>query len=162
MAFLAPAARLDTVIAPTPRAARPRSPWNPATLWSSLGISCLVMVVEMFLVPGLGLGEALVAVLVGNALFGLAALIGAEPHLLAMVSLRRMLGSCGTYPPGITWLVRAIRSVGTAADRTITRPPAQGVNRHPAPWFGAWLPGLRLVFWPTLLLGCWRRTYACP
>jgi purine-cytosine permease-like protein len=103
----------------------------------------------------------LVAVLVGNALFGLAALIGAEPHVLAMVPLRGMLGVRGTYLPGITWLVRAIRVVGTGADRTITGPPAQGGNRPPAPWFGAWLPGVRLVFWPTLLLGCWRRTYAC-
>jgi len=50
-------------------------------LWADLGISFLVMVVGTFLVPGLGLSAALLAILVGaligNVLLGLAAITAA-------------------------------------------------------------------------------------
>lgn len=72
-------------------------------LWFDLGISFLVMVVGMFLVPGLGLAEALLAIVVGavigNVLLGLAATIGSDNGVPSMVLLRAPLGVRGSYLP---------------------------------------------------------------
>jgi len=69
-------------------------------LWSSLGLSLLVLVAGAFLVPALSLPEALLAILVGgifgNALLGFAAALGAEAGVPAMVLLRAPLGRAGS------------------------------------------------------------------
>jgi nucleobase:cation symporter-1, NCS1 family len=56
-------------IEPIPASERKLGFLDTFVLWANLGVSFLVMVVGMFLVPGLGLGRALVAILVG-ALIG--------------------------------------------------------------------------------------------
>ena len=77
--------------------------WDTFVLWADLGISFLVMVVGMFLVPGLGLGAALLAILVGsvigNVLLGLAAGIGFDTGMPTMALLRGPLGVRGSYDP---------------------------------------------------------------
>ena len=74
-------------------------------LWGNLGVSLLVLVAGALLVPALGLAEALLAILVGaalgNALLGLAGLIGAERRLPSMVLLRDPLGERGSYVPTV-------------------------------------------------------------
>jgi putative hydroxymethylpyrimidine transporter CytX len=74
-------------------------------LWADLGVSFLVMVVGMFLVPGLGLGQALWAIvvgaLIGNGLLGLVAIIGADTRVPTMVLFRPVLGLRGSYAPTI-------------------------------------------------------------
>ncbi|GIW09800.1 MAG: hypothetical protein KatS3mg061_0857 [Dehalococcoidia bacterium] len=132
MTLLAPTASLDTVITPTPRTARPLSTWHLFALWFDLGISFLVMVVGMFLVPGLGLSEALVAILVGaligNALLGLAAIIGTDTGVPTMVLLRGVLGIRGSYLPTILnvlqllgWAAFEVIVMSQAADTLATR-----------------------------------------
>jgi NCS1 family nucleobase:cation symporter-1 len=90
-------------IEPVPRALQVLGTWDTFVLWADLGISFLVMVVGMFLVPGLGLGEALLAILVGavigNLLLGLAAGIGNDTGMPTMALLRGPLGLRGSYLP---------------------------------------------------------------
>jgi len=97
-------ARRDELgIEPVPRERRVLGTWDMFVLWADLGISFLVMVVGMFLVPGLGLGQALLAILVGaiigNVLLGLAATIGSDTGLPTMALLRGPLGRRGSYLP---------------------------------------------------------------
>src|ERR687893_481948 len=81
MATIAQEAR-DFGIKPVPLEHRALGTWDTFVLWADLGISFLVMVVGTFLVPGLGLGQALLAILVGavigNALLGVGAAIGSD------------------------------------------------------------------------------------
>ena len=72
-------------------------------LWGSLGVSLLVLVIGAFVLPGLTVGEALLAVLIGsvigNAMLGVAGAIGADGRVPAMVLLRAPLGRRGSYLP---------------------------------------------------------------
>src|ERR671922_2656189 len=88
-------------IEPIPLVERKLGSLDMFVLWADLGVSFLVMVVGMFLVPGLGLGQALAAILVGaligNLLLGLTATIGSDTGLPTMVLLRPVLGLRGSY-----------------------------------------------------------------
>jgi putative hydroxymethylpyrimidine transporter CytX len=95
-------------------------------LWSSLGLSLLVLVAGALLVPALSLPEALLAILVGgvfgNLLLGFAAGIGAEAGVPAMVLLRAPLGRSGSYLPtalnvlqNLGWTVFEVLVIATAA-----------------------------------------------
>lgn len=90
-------------IEPVPVQRRALGLWDTFVLWADLGVSFLVMVVGMFLVPGLGLGQALLAIVVGavigNLLLGLAAAIGSDAGVPTMVLLRAPLGVRGSYAP---------------------------------------------------------------
>src|SRR3954464_6029168 len=93
----------DFGIRPIPAEDRGLGGWDSFVLWADLGISFLVMVVGMFLVPGLGLRDALLAILVGavigNLLLGLAASIGSQTGMPTMALLRGPLGIRGSYLP---------------------------------------------------------------
>jgi putative hydroxymethylpyrimidine transporter CytX len=68
-------------------------------LWTNLGISLLVLVASAYF--GLSLKQALLATLVGgvigNAMLGVAALIGADARVPSMVLQRAPLGQRGSY-----------------------------------------------------------------
>jgi nucleobase:cation symporter-1, NCS1 family len=70
-------------------------------LWGSLGVSLLVVVAGALLVPSLSLQQALLAIviggLIGNAMLGIAGMIGADGRVPAMVLLRAPLGRNGSY-----------------------------------------------------------------
>lgn len=132
----------DQGIAPIPGQQATMSGWDSWVLWASLGVSFLVMVVGMFLVPALGLGEALLAILVGaaigNALLGIAAAIGCEVRVPTMVLMRAPLGIRGSYLPTglnvlqlIGWAVFEVIVMAQAADVLATGwlglPPAYPV-----------------------------------
>jgi putative hydroxymethylpyrimidine transporter CytX len=89
-------------ITPVPERLRTLSGLDVGLLWGNLGISLLVLVAGTLL-AGLGLRDALLAIVVGavlgNALLGLAGLIGADRRLPAMVLLRDPLGRRGSYLP---------------------------------------------------------------
>lgn len=106
MATILSQERRDEVgIEPVHRSLQVLGTWDTFVLWADLGISFLVMVVGMFLVPGLGLGEALLAILVGavigNLLLGLAAGIGFDTRMPTMALLRGPLGVRGSYVPTV-------------------------------------------------------------
>ena len=92
-------------VTPVPERLRTLSFGDLALLWGNLGVSLLVLVAGAFLGPALGLGRALLAILVGgvlgNALLGLAGLIGAERRVPGMVLLRDPLGERGSYAPTV-------------------------------------------------------------
>lgn len=99
-------------IRPIPRERRALGLWDGFVLWADLGVSFLVMVVGMFLVPGLGLAEALLAILIGavigNLLLGLGAIVGADTGAPTMVLLRAPLGVRGSYAPTVLNIVQLI------------------------------------------------------
>ncbi len=122
----------DVGIQPIPPARRALGAWDNFVLWADLGISFLVMVVGMFLVPGLGFGQALLAILVGaligNTLLGIAAIVGSDTGVPTMVLLRAPLGIRGSYAPTalnvlqlLGWATFEIIVMGQAADALTSR-----------------------------------------
>ena len=119
-------------IEPVPSGHPLMTAWDTGVLWADLGISFLVMVVGTFLVPALGLPEALAAILVGavigNALLGLGAAIGADVRVPTMVLLRAPLGIRGSYLPTalnvlqlVGWATFEVIVMAQAADVLATR-----------------------------------------
>jgi nucleobase:cation symporter-1, NCS1 family len=113
-------------ITPVPARLRTLGGLENGLLWSSLGLSLLVLVAGAFLVPALSLPEALLAIVVGalfgNALLGSAAAIGAEAGVPAMVLLRAPLGRAGSYLPtglnilqNLGWTVFEVLVIAAAA-----------------------------------------------
>jgi nucleobase:cation symporter-1, NCS1 family len=93
-------------------------------LWTSFGISILVLVSAAYL--GLSLKQALLATvvggLIGNAMLGLAGMIGADARVPAMVLQRAPLGQRGSYlATGLNivqclgWAVFELLIIATAA-----------------------------------------------
>ncbi|HEX2299427.1 MAG TPA: cytosine permease, partial [Pseudonocardiaceae bacterium] len=128
-------------IKPVPAEQRVLGTWDNFVLWADLGISFLVMVVGMFLVPGLGLGHALLAIVVGavigNALLGLAATIGSDVRVPTMVLLRGPLGLRGSYAPTVLnvvqllgWATLEVIVMAQAADLLATRLLGLGSSYH--------------------------------
>src|SRR5256885_9652438 len=120
-------------ITPVPERLRTLGGLENGLLWSSLGLSLLVLVAGAFLVPALSLPQALLAILVGgvvgNALLGCAAGIGAEAGVPAMVLLRAPLGRAGSYLPtglnvlqNLGWTIFEVLVIATAAQALMHGP----------------------------------------
>ena len=81
-------------------------------LWSSLGVGLLVLLAGTLLVPGLGLGQAFLAIiigtLIGNLLLALAGVVGSDHAIPTMVMLRPVLGIRGSYLPTLLNFVQLI------------------------------------------------------
>ena len=81
-------------------------------LWSSLGVGLLVLLAGTLLVPSLGLGRALLAIVIGtaigNLLLALAGVVGSDHAIPTMVMLRPVLGIRGSYLPTILNIVQLI------------------------------------------------------
>lgn len=90
-------------IEPVPPGERDLSAVDLAVLWGDLGVGLLVLVTGGLLVPGLGFGMALVAIVLGSiigvALLTLMAVAGAQHGLPSMVLLRPVLGIRGSWIP---------------------------------------------------------------
>jgi NCS1 family nucleobase:cation symporter-1 len=86
-------------ISPVPRYLRVLGTLDTFLLWTNLGVSLLVLVAAAYF--GLPLKQALLATLlgglIGNAMLGLAALIGADARVPTMVLQRAPLGRRGSY-----------------------------------------------------------------
>ncbi len=90
-------------IEPVPQTHRALGLIDYAVLWGDLGIGLLVLLAGSFLVPGLGFGDALVAIAVGSILgclmLALVGVIGSDTGSPTMVLLRPVLGIRGSYLP---------------------------------------------------------------
>jgi putative hydroxymethylpyrimidine transporter CytX len=88
-------------ITPVPERLRTLSTLDLTLLWGNLGVSLLVLVTAAFIVPALSLPAAVAAIavgsLAGNLMLGVAAMIGADGRVPAMVVLRAPLGRAGSY-----------------------------------------------------------------
>ena len=113
-------------IEPVPERLRVLGLVDTGLLWSSLSVSLLVIVAGALLVPALSLPTALAAILVGavvgNAMLGLAGLVGADARVPAMVLLRAPLGRRGSYLPTalnvaqcLGWSIFELIIIATAA-----------------------------------------------
>jgi putative hydroxymethylpyrimidine transporter CytX len=113
-------------IEPVPDRLRVLGLLDTTLLWGNLGVSLLVLVAGTFLVPALSLKEALLAILVGgligNAMLGLAGMIGADGRVPAMVLMRAPLGRRGSYLPtalnvvqNLGWATFELIIIATAA-----------------------------------------------
>src|SRR5688572_24181608 len=92
-------------IEPVPDRLRTLSLLDTGLLWGNLGVSLLVLVAGTYLVPALSLPEAFLAIvvgsLIGNAMIGLAGLMGADARVPAMVLMRAPLGQRGSWAPTV-------------------------------------------------------------
>jgi NCS1 family nucleobase:cation symporter-1 len=102
-------------IEPVPPSLRVLGLVDNLLLWGNLGVSLLVLVAGTYLVPALSLPEAFLAILVGsligNAMLGIAGLIGADARVPSMVLMRAPLGQRGSWLPT---LLNAAQCVGWA------------------------------------------------
>jgi putative hydroxymethylpyrimidine transporter CytX len=102
-------------IEPVPPRLRVLGLIDQGLLWGNLGVSLLVLVAGTYLVPALSLPEAFLAILlgsvIGNAMLGAAALIGADARVPSMVLLRAPLGQRGSWAPTV---LNAAQCVGWA------------------------------------------------
>jgi nucleobase:cation symporter-1, NCS1 family len=157
-------------IDPVPVAERRLGFFDTFVLWADLGISFLVLMVGMFLVPGLGLGQALLAIfvgaLIGNFLLGLIATISSDTGMPTMVLLRPVLGLRGSYVPSV---LNVLQLIGWATFEVIIMAQAAhllgerlfGSSSYPA-WvffFGA-ITTLMAVGGPVLIVKQWLEKFA--
>ncbi len=122
-------------------------------LWSSLGVGLLVLLAGTLLVPGLGLGQALLAILIGSVigslLLAVAGVVGSDHAIPTMVMFRPVLGIRGSYLPTVLNIVQLI---GWGAFEVIIM--AQAASGITQKLFGvsAYLPwALFFALWCTLL-----------
>ncbi len=97
-------------LTPVPAGGRVFDGRDAFSLWFSLGIGLLVLQAGALLVPGLSLGAALAAIVVGTVLGALllaaVGVVGADTGLSAMGSLRPTLGVRGAAIPALLNLVQ--------------------------------------------------------
>lgn len=81
-------------------------------LWFSLGIGLMVLQLGALLAPGLGMRDALLAIVCGTAvgvlLLGAVAVIGSDSGLSSMANLKRTLGDRGAVLPALLNLLQLI------------------------------------------------------
>ena len=114
-------------IEPVPRSEKRLGFVDFAVLWGDLGIGLLVLLAGSFLVPGLSLPDALLAIVVGSAigcaLLAVAGIVGTDVGAPTMVLLRPALGTAGSYLPTVLnilqligWTIFEIIIIGSAAN----------------------------------------------
>jgi putative hydroxymethylpyrimidine transporter CytX len=158
-------------IHPIPVAQRRLGFLDTFVLWANLGVSFLVMVVGMFLVPGLSLGQALLAILVGavigNFLLGLIATIGADTGVPTMVLFRPVLGIRGSYVPTalnvlqlIGWATFEVIVMAQAADLLTQR--LFGLAGSYLPWVAVFTMATTLLALggPVFVVKQWMEKFA--
>ena len=128
-------------IDPVPERLHVLSALDSTLLWGNLSVSLLVIVIGALLVPALSLRDALLAIVVGavagNALLGLAALIGADARVPGMVLLRAPLGRRGSYAPTV---LNVAQNVGWSTfELIIIAAAAAALSQHVFGWSGRWL-----------------------
>jgi putative hydroxymethylpyrimidine transporter CytX len=159
----------DWGIEPIPRSERKLGFLDFFVLWGSLGAGLLVMLAGTLLVPGLGLGAALAAVVVGtllgNVLLLVPALIGSDHGVPTMVALRPTLGIRGSYLPSF---VNVVQLVGwTAFELIIMATAASEITERlfGISMYGLWLFALALlctvlaIGGPLVVVRAWLETF---
>ncbi|HEY6055951.1 MAG TPA: cytosine permease, partial [Gaiellaceae bacterium] len=128
-------------IEPVPDRLRVLGALDTGLLWGSLGMSLLVVVAGVLLVPALSLRDALLAILVGgvlgNLMLALAALIGTDARVPGMVLLRAPLGRHGSY---LATAVNVAQNVGwTVFELIVIATAASALSDRLFGWCGKWL-----------------------
>ena len=99
-------------LVPVPAAQRTLTGRDAFSLWFSLGIGLLVLQAGASLIPGLSLGEALAAIVIGSVvgavLLALAGVVGADTGVATIAALRPTLGTRGSAVPAVINVVQLI------------------------------------------------------
>src|SRR5438094_7229255 len=99
-------------IRPVPPRHRQLGGRDLGVLWGDLAIGLLVLVTGAFLVPGLGLPRALLAIAIGSILgcvpLAMVGAAGAREGVPGMVLFRPVLGIRGSYVPSILNLIQLL------------------------------------------------------
>jgi putative hydroxymethylpyrimidine transporter CytX len=117
----------DPGVAPVPPEHRLLSGFDVAVLWGDLGVGLLVLVTGGLLVPALGFGQAVAAIvlgsLIGVTLLAAGGAVGARHNLPTMALLRPFLGDRGSWVPsainGVTligWTAVELWAMSVVAD----------------------------------------------
>jgi NCS1 family nucleobase:cation symporter-1 len=155
-------------IEPVPAASRTLGLLDNAALWGNLGFSLLLMVIGAFLVPALGLGQALFAILIGaiigNLMLATAAAIGADSGLPMVALLRAPLGIRGSYVASLLTLARNV-AWGTFA-LMVMGEAAASLSRGIGGWRALWIIlfgvlGTVMALWgPQVIVRQWLKKFA--
>lgn len=101
-----------SALEPVPPGERHLSALDLGVLWGDLGVGLLVLVTGALLVPGLGFGMAMVAIVLGSiigvGMLTLMAVAGAQHGLPSMVLLRPVLGIRGSWIPTALNIVQLV------------------------------------------------------
>ena len=120
-------------------------------LWADLGVGLLVLAAGSYLVPGLGLPEALAAIVLGtaagNLMLGLAGVVGSEHGIPSMVGLRPSFGQRGSYLPS---LINVVQLVGWGAFEIVIM--AQASSRLSGPILGLASYPIWTVGWAAIVI----------
>lgn len=122
----------DVGIEPVPQSRKVLGAGDLAILWGDLGVGLLVLVTGALLVPGLGFGAALAAIVIGSLLgvgvLGVAASAGARYGVPTMVLLRPVLGIKGSWFPSalnaaqlVGWTAVELWAMSFVADLVVER-----------------------------------------
>lgn len=99
-------------VEPVPDRLRRLSALDLGVLWGDLSVGLLVLAAGALLVPGLGLPQASLAILIGSAvgclLLALVGVAGAREGVPGMVLLRPVLGLRGSWIPSVLNLVQLV------------------------------------------------------
>ena len=99
-------------LTPAPADKRTLTGRDAFALWFSLGIGLLVLQGGSYLVPGLSLGNALMAIVIGSAagavLLALAGVVGADTGLATIAALRPTLGIHGASVAAVVNIVQLV------------------------------------------------------
>lgn len=99
-------------LVPVPHDKRVLGMSDAFSLWFSLGIGLLVLQAGAFLVPGLSLIGALIAIVAGSVLgaglLALAGVVGADTGLATMAALRPTLGIRGSSVPAVMNIIQLV------------------------------------------------------
>jgi NCS1 family nucleobase:cation symporter-1 len=138
-------------VEPVPQAFRVLGFLDYFVLWADLGVGLLVLAAGSYLVPGLGLPEAIAAILVGtavgNVMLGLAGWIGSEHAVPSMVSLRPSFGLRGSYIPS---LINVVQLVGWGAFEIVIM--AQASSRLSGPFAGTDSYPIWVLIWGAIVM----------
>lgn len=108
--------RADPGIKPVDDSSKVLGGLDQAVLWGDLGVGILVLVTGALLVPGLGFGQAMVAIVLGSAigvaLLAAGAVAGADHGVPTMVLFRPALGIRGSWAPSV---LNAMQLIGWTA-----------------------------------------------
>ncbi len=157
-------------IEPVPAAQRRLGALDLAVLWGDLGVGLLVLVAGAFLVPGLGTGEAMLAIVagsaIGSALLALAAYLSTDAGVPTMVLTRATLGLAGSAVPTVLNVVQLVGwtsfelIVMAQLANALTR-AAFGIDAYPvwAAFFGVFCTALALGG-PLVVVRQWLERFA--
>lgn len=144
----------NTALFPLPASQRSFAFRDHASLWLSLGVGLLVMQIGAYLVPALGLQQALLVIVVGSvigsALLAWTAKLGCETGLSSSGLMHKTFGSSFARLPVV---LNIIQLVGwTTFELVVMRDGTVAIARQSGGFSAAFWPVLATLFWGTVLL----------